>query len=192
MVRSKAFDPEETLQKALEVFQRKGFDGASIRDLVEAMGINRQSLYDTYGDKETLYHAALDRYRSQAPGRIGSFIESALPLRPALAAQFEQVINDLLSPASRSCLMAQTALGRAAQDPESAQCVRTTFVQNVERLEKRLRRAQAEGELGLYHDPAALARFFQNTLHGFQVTARSGASHEELKAIIRVSLSILG
>lgn len=192
MARSKEFDTEEALQRALEVFQTKGFDGASIQDLVEAMGINRQSLYDTYGDKETLYHTALNRYRSQAPARIGSFIESSLPLRPALVAQFEQVVNYLLSPASRSCFMAQAALGRAATDPESAQCVQISFGQNVERLERRLRRAQAEGELGVHHDPAALARFFQNALHGFQVTARSGASREELEAIIRVNLSILG
>jgi TetR/AcrR family transcriptional repressor of nem operon len=192
MVRSKEFDTEEALQKALEVFQAKGFDGASIRDLVEAMGINRQSLYDTYGDKETLYHTALNRYRAQAPVRIGSFVESALPLRLALAAQFEQVIDYLLSPKSRSCLLAQAALVRAAKDPESAECVRSAFCQNVERLERRLRRAQAEGELGLHHDPAALARFFQNAMHGFQVTARSGASREELDAIIRVNLSILG
>jgi len=192
MVRGKEFDTEEALQKALEVFQTKGFDGASIRDLVEAMGISRQSLYDTYGDKEALYHTALERYRSQAPARIGSFIESSLPLRPALAAQFEQVIDHLLSPAGRSCLLAQAALARAAKDPESAQCVQKAFCLNVERLEGRLRRAQAEGELGRHHDPAALARFFQNALHGFQVTARSGASREELDAIIRVNLSILG
>jgi TetR/AcrR family transcriptional repressor of nem operon len=120
MVRCKEFDTEEALQMALEVLQTKGFDGASIRDLVEAMGISRQSLYDSYGEQATLYHTALDRYRSQAPARIGSFIESSLPLRPALA------------------------------------------------------------------------RFFQNARHGFQVTARSGTSREELDAIIRVNLSIRG
>lgn len=116
MTRPKDFDPEEALQRALEVFQAKGFEGASIQDLVEAMGISRQSLYDTFGDKETLYHSTLERYRSQAPARIGSLIESSMPLRPALAAQFQQVIAYLLSPASRSCLMAQAALGRADKD----------------------------------------------------------------------------
>jgi hypothetical protein len=56
MVRCKEFDTEEALQMALEVLQTKGFDGASIRDLVEAMGISRQSLYDSYGEQATLYH----------------------------------------------------------------------------------------------------------------------------------------
>jgi TetR/AcrR family transcriptional repressor of nem operon len=137
MVRCKEFDTEEALQRVLEVFQAKGFDGASIRDLMEAMGINRQSLFDTYGHKEFLYHTALDRYLSQAPTRIGSFIESSLPLRPAFAAQSEQVIDHLLSSTSRSCLLAQAALGRTAQDPGSARGVQRAFCQNVERLERR-------------------------------------------------------
>lgn len=192
MARPKAFVEDQALQRALETFQAKGFDGTSIQDLVEAMGINRQSIYDTFGDKEALFHTALERYRAQAPALIGSALEGPLPLRLALAAQFEQVASYLLSSKGMPCFLAQTAIGRAADDPTSARCVKTAFAQNLQRLEKRLRRAQAEGELGSHHDPAALACFFQNALHGFQVTARSGASREDLEAIIRVTLSILG
>ena len=192
MARPKEFVEEQALQKALETFQAKGFDGTSIQDLVEAMGINRQSLYDTFGDKANLYHMALERYRSQVPALIGSFIDSPLPLRRAMAAQFQHIVTALLSPEGLPCFIAQAALGRAAGDPASARCVQSAYVQNIQRLEKRLRRAQEEGELGLHHDPAALARFFQNSLHGFQVTARSGASREDLDAIIRANLSILG
>jgi len=72
MARPKEFVEEQALQKALVTFQAKGFDGTSIQDLVEAMGINRQSLYDTFGDKENLYHMALERYRSQVPTLIMS------------------------------------------------------------------------------------------------------------------------
>jgi hypothetical protein len=133
---------------------------------------------------------ALERYRSQVPALIGSFIDGPLPLRRAMAAQFQQIVTALLSPEGLPCFIAQAALGR--NDPASVQCVKTAFGQNLQRLEKRFRRAQEEGELGLHHDPAALARFFQNALHGFQVTARSGASREDLDTIIQVNLSILG
>jgi AcrR family transcriptional regulator len=190
MARPKEFVEEQALQEALETFQAKGFDGTSIQDLVEAMGINRQSLYDTFGDKENLYHLALERYRSQVPAFIGSFIDGPLPLRRAMAAQFQKIVTALLSPEGLPCFIAQAALGRT--DPASVQCVKVAFGQNLLRLEKRFRRAQEEGELGLHHDPAALARFYQNALHGLQVTARSGASREDLDAIIRVNLSILG
>ncbi|WP_243384564.1 TetR/AcrR family transcriptional regulator [Geothrix alkalitolerans] len=193
MARPKAFDREQALQRALQTFWAKGsFESTSIQDLVTGMGINRQSLYDTFGPKEALYHAALERYRTQNRATLASFLEGPLPLRRALAAQFDLVVNHLLSPGGQPCLLAQAALGHAAGDPASAQCVQVAFGQNIKRLEARLRRAQADGELGSHHDPAALAHYFQNAMHGLQITARSGASRAELETIVRVNLSVLG
>lgn len=192
MARPKAFDEDQALQRALETFQAKGYEGTSIQDLVEAMGINRQSVYDTFGNKETLYQMALERYRGQVPAVLGDLIDGPLPFRQAFAAQFAVIFDRILSPGGLPCFLAQAALGRAAGHPASAACVTAGYRQNLQRLENRLRRAQVEGDLGAHHDPVALARFFQNTLHGLQVTARSGASRADLEAIIRVTLSILG
>lgn len=62
MARPKEFDPNEALERAMLLFWEKGFQATSMRDLVQAMGINRGSLYDTFGSKEELYQAAIDRY----------------------------------------------------------------------------------------------------------------------------------
>lgn len=192
MARPKAFDQEQALQGAVEVFRAKGFESTSIQDLVDGMGINRQSLYDTFGDKEALYHAALERYRILSPAPFAAILEGPLPLRSALATLFESVVTYLHSPKGMPCFLAHAALERAEEDPKTARCVHTAFGHNLDRLEGRLRRAQKEGELGMHQNVAALARYLQNALHGLQVTARSGASRADLDAIVRVTLSVLG
>jgi len=141
---------------------------------------------------DVAFDAALERYLCQNRTAFATLLDGPLPLRRALAAQFDLVVGYLLSPDGQPCFLAQAALERAASDPASAQCVQGAFNQSLRRLEDRLKRAQAEGELGPHHDPAALARFFQNTLFGLQITARSGASRADLEAIVRVNLSVLG
>jgi TetR/AcrR family transcriptional repressor of nem operon len=192
MARPKAFDRDQALHGALAVFQAKGYEGATIQDLLEGMGISRQSLYDTFGDKEALYHEALERYRAENPASITALLEGPLPLRRALTAVFEGAIAHLLSPEGQPCFLVHAALERAADDPQVATCVQRGFDQNLKRFKARFKRAQAQGELGAHHDPAALALTFQNALNGLQVTARSGARRADLEAIVRVTLSVLG
>ncbi|BDU74325.1 TetR/AcrR family transcriptional regulator [Mesoterricola silvestris] len=192
MARTKAFDRDEALQGALDTFRVKGFEATSIQELVAGMGINRQSIYDTFGDKEALYHAALERYLELNRASMATLLEGPEPLRRALATLFGWAIDHLVAKGGLPCFLAQAALERGADSPASAVCVKAAFGENLRRMETRLRRAQAEGELGPHHDPAALARMFQNTLHGLQVTFRSGASREDLEAIVRVTLSVLG
>lgn len=192
MARSKAFDEEATLQRATDLFQAKGFEATSIQDLVEHLGINRQSLYDTFGDKQALWLASLERYR-QAGGRpFTELLDGPLPLRKALGAIFTLALDRLLSLNGQPCLMAHAALERAADDPETRVCVHSNLHQFFTLFEARLRRAQADGELGAGHDPVALARYLQNAFLGLQVTARSGASRDDLEGIVRVTLSVLG
>jgi TetR/AcrR family transcriptional repressor of nem operon len=192
MARPKAFDREQALRGALQVFWAKGYEATSMQDLVDGMGIHRQSLYDTFGDKEALYHEALDRYRAESFAPMAALLDGPLPLRRALTTLFDTIIGRLLAPQGQPCFLAQAALERAAEDPHAARCVKQGFDYNLKRWEARFRRAQAEGELGSHHDPAALALAFQNALNGLQVTARSGARRADLDAIARVTLSILG
>ncbi len=192
MARPKAFDRDQALQGALGIFRAKGFEATSIQDLVDGTGINRQSLYDTFGDKEALYHEALERYRTEGPPSVFSALEGPLPLRRAVALLFEGVITYLLSPEGQPCFLAHAALARAGEDSLTATSVQMGYKDSLRRWEARFRRAQAEGELGSHHDPSALALVFQTALHGLQVTARSGARRADLDAIARVTLSVLG
>jgi len=191
MARSKAFDEDATLQRAMTLFQAKGFEATSIQDLVEHLGINRQSLYDTFGDKQALYLASLERYGGAIHRRFRELLEGPLPLRKALGSLFALAVERVLSPEGQPCLLAHAALERDG-DPATCLCVRGNLNQSFALFEARLVRAQADGELGPGHDPAALARYLQNAFHGLQVTARSGASRSDLEGIVRVTLSVLG
>ena len=148
MTRPKAFDRDRALTRALELFQAKGYEATSIQDLLDAMGIGRQSLYDTFGDKEALYHEALERYVAEGPLSILVALESPLPLRRAVSAVLEGVVAHLASPGCRPCFIAHAALDRASSDGWTAQCVRNGYQDYLRLWEQRFRRAQAEGDLG--------------------------------------------
>ena len=192
MTRPKAFDRDRALTRALELFQAKGYEATSIQDLLDAMGIGRQSLYDTFGDKEALYHEALERYVAEGPLSILVALESPLPLRRAVSAVLEGVVAHLASPGCRPCFIAHAALDRASSDGWTAQCVRNGYQDYLRLWEQRFRRAQAEGDLGAHHDSRALGLVFQSTIYGLQVSALAGVERSELEAAVRIILSILG
>ena len=192
MTRPKAFDREGALTRALELFQAKGYEATSIQDLVNAMGIGRQSLYDTFGDKEALYREALGRYIAEGPQAILVALESPLPLRRAVSVVLEGVVARLGSPGCRPCFIAHAALDRAGSDGWTAQCVRNGYQDCLTLWEHRFRRAQAEGDLGAHHDSRILGLVFQSTIYGLQVSALAGVPRPDLEAAVRITLSILG
>ena len=96
MARQKEFDRDEALHKAMEVFWSRGYEAASVGELVRHMGINRQSLYDTFGDKHSLYLAALDRYREVEGRKLFELLERPGPVKRALRQLFEGVVEHAL------------------------------------------------------------------------------------------------
>src|SRR2546421_1155785 len=93
MARPKEFDRDEALQKAMEVFWSRGYEAASIQELVKQMGINRQSLYDTFGDKHALYLAALDRYREVEGGKMFELLAGQGSVKRVLRQLFGEVVE---------------------------------------------------------------------------------------------------
>src|SRR5437763_175317 len=156
--RPRAFDVEAALDRALEVFWRKGYDGASLSDLTRAMGINRPSLYATFGNKEALFRKALDRY---AEGPM-AYIREALgaPTARAVAERLLRGTVDLLTDPQHpaGCLMVQGALscGDAAEPIRRELAARR--MKGEAAIRERLARAQADGDLPPHSDPDDLAR----------------------------------
>jgi TetR/AcrR family transcriptional repressor of nem operon len=156
------------------------------------MGIGRQSLYDTFGDKEALYREALERYVSGGPQAVLVALESPLPLRRAVSMVLEGVVAHLASPGCRPCFIAHAALDRARFDGWTARCVKSGYDDCLGLWERRFRRAQAEGDLGAHHDSRTLGLVFQSTIYGLQVSALAGVARPDLEAAVRITLSILG
>lgn len=192
MARPKEFDRDEALNAAMQVFWERGYEATSVGDLVQAVGIGRQSLYDTFGDKRALYLAALDRYCEQYGGqKMETALSSDEPLRKQLANMFAAIIDWTVKDPSRSCMLVSAAAERCPQDRD----VRQRFSTNVGVMEKvltaRLEKARRAGEIAHHHEPQALARFFVNTLSGLQISAKSGAPRETLQQVADITVSVL-
>lgn len=186
--RPRTFNKEQALDQALEVFWRKGYEGASICDLTVAMGINPPSLYAAFGNKEALFRQALDRYAETRAG----FIREALAVAKArdgimaLLRGTAQSLADKSSPAG--CLLVQGIAGAG----DHAQCIRDELTArraaSQKAIRERLKRAQAEGELPADADPAALARYFSTVIQGMAIQAASGASRKELERVAETAM----
>jgi AcrR family transcriptional regulator len=186
--RPRSFDTGKALDRALNVFWRKGYEGASLSDLTKAMGINRPSLYAAFGDKEKLFRKVLDRY-AEGPA---SFSEAALQESTSRAVVERLLYGtaDLLtSPQNpHGCLWVQGALacGNGADSVRKELISRR--VAGEAELRQRLNRAKIDGDLPPEANPANLARYIVTVIQGMSIQAASGASRGELHRIIGIAL----
>jgi TetR/AcrR family transcriptional repressor of nem operon len=192
MPRTKEFEPEAALQNAMELFWRKGYEATSMRDLLDGMGIGRGSFYDTFGDKHSLFLAALDRFETTRTAWIIEALEGPGSLLESIRYVFERTVDGLVGfEPRRGCLLANSAVELAPHDPEVARRI-SRYVQRTEdAFEQALERARTAGDISQDKDPRALARFLVNNLHGLRIMARAGADRETLEDTVRIVLGAL-
>lgn len=190
MARPKEFDEGEVLDKALELFRAQGFQATSFSDLTAKLGVSRQSLYDTYGDKEELFLAALRRYMDLTTQCVGAVLQEALPVRAVLLNLFEKLISNQCDNGSHGCLLANTMVEMA---PNPAVCALVSeHVRVVEELFiARLTAARSNQEIAADKDPIALARFLYHCILGVAVAARAQSEKDALRQTAHLSLRVL-
>jgi AcrR family transcriptional regulator len=186
--RPRSFDTDKALDRALNVFWRKGYEGASLSDLTKAMGINRPSLYAAFGGKEKLFRKVLDRY-AEGPA---SYSSDALQ-EPTSRAVVERLLwgtADLLTSPQNppGCLWVQGALacGNAA-DPVRRELISRRMAGEAA-LRHRLNRARMDGDLPADANPASLARYIVTIIQGMSIQAAGGATRSELRRVIDIAL----
>ncbi len=191
MPRPKEFDRDEVLDRAMELFWRKGYEATSIGDLTDHLGIGRQSLYDTFGDKHALYVAALDHYGERYGTSVAGAVAADGPIRKVLRDAFGTVIEASLARPTRSCMLLAATAERCPDDTDVAQrfCGNTTAVERA--FTERLERAKRAGELGKHLEPKRLGRYFASALYGIQIQGRAGVAKRVLEDIADVAISIL-
>ena len=192
MARPREFEPEDALDRAIQVFWRKGYDATSIRDLVDHMGINRFSLYSTFGDKRSLYHAACDRYREvEVAARLDPLERSPTGLA-AIQAFFAELVELLTGEGGwRGCLMTNSTVERAPHDEDTAKRAKLHLAEMDAAFYAALERARASGEIGTEQDLHECARYLTSSVQGLTVMGKVARDPGALQGIVRSVLIAL-
>jgi AcrR family transcriptional regulator len=188
MTRRREFEMADAIDRALRQFWEKGYDGTSISDLTQAMGINRSSLYATFGSKQDLFLAVIERYSHDHT----AYVRDALAQTTALG-----VATFLLSAAAsaqtnpsypRGCLEMQAALACSSEAEPIRRRLSARRQTALSALAERFDRARREGDLPSETDPLALARFLSLIAQGMAVQAVDGATRDDLEAMREIAL----
>jgi TetR/AcrR family transcriptional repressor of nem operon len=182
MARPKAFDRDAALRAAIEVFWAKGFAGASTDDLTAAMGIGRQSLYDTFGDKRRLYLEALARYNAESVSGHLADLRNGSPATEAIKALLLRFANEPEPRRVRGC-MGVNAICEFGQDPDVLAAGKPSHDLLENELIRLLEAGKADGDVAAAVEPRSAARFIAATLAGLKVQAKAGAPAETLGEI---------
>lgn len=192
MARTKVFDERTVLDKAMNLFWQKGYNATSAQDLVDGLGISRSSLYDTYGDKHSLFVKALQQYRKE---RIDDTIKDAgttEDVEAYIKSLFEFVkIEALKEDKAKGCFIVNSAVELAPIDVEIATIVNSIMSDFEDAVCKAIKRGQDTGIFTVQYSARSLARFIFNSLNGLRVTVKFDTSKKVFDDIVNVCLSAL-
>ena len=193
MARPRQFDADEVLDKATGVFWAKGYEGAHLSDLLQATGLSKSSLYETFGSKRELYLASLDRYNEQVAAKTASGLIAKRDCpREGIAEVFDAFIDNITGrDPTRGCFINNSAGETSPTDDKAT----ARLTRGREYLEDAFYEAVVRGQqmdrINRVKDPRALARFLASSLHGLLVTGKSNPGRKVLRDIADTSLSIL-
>jgi AcrR family transcriptional regulator len=180
---------DAALDKAVRVFWKNGYEGTTLPDLTTAMGINRPSLYAAFGNKETLFLKAVDRYVDNSRGLLSESLE-----QPSARATVEHLLRGVIGKPDpdkiRGCLLVQGALACG----DSTEFIRKELALRRDAIEvalrQRFKRALVENDLPSDAEPAALAKYVVTFQQGLAVQSASGANRDELLAAVELALRV--
>jgi AcrR family transcriptional regulator len=190
MGRTRNFDIDEVLDRAMVVFWRRGYEAASLTELTSAMGIERPSLYAAFGNKEALFKRALQRYLDGPSG----YVHEALT-RPTCREVMQELLHgaaDLQTDSETplGCMMVQGGAPVGADSPQIADALVDARLAGENLIRERFEQGARDGELPPGIDAASLAMYVRTVIYGMAVRAASGASREELETMCALTMKI--
>ncbi|HEY6901353.1 MAG TPA: TetR/AcrR family transcriptional regulator [Puia sp.] len=192
MPRTKSFNEEDMLDKAKDLFWRKGFNGTPPQDILDETGLSRSSLYDTYGDKHSLFIKTLQRYRDCETSAVIGFIDQAEDVPQAFRQLFQETYRECLSAQGRrGCFMINTVHELVPHDARVETIVRENRQAIEDAFARAIRRGQQKGQIAKAHQPRSLARFLLNGLWGLSTQVKLGIDKKIADDIIKTTLSFL-
>lgn len=188
---AKQFDREEALSGAMTLFWAKGFEATSMQELVQAMGVNRASLYDTFGNKQAIYNQALDRYCSFTETHVSQmFAQTDSPLQ-----SIQQFLMHLAGSSDgmgeNGCFVNNAAVELAPHDPEIAEKVKAFWQRIEDVLTQVLDNARQQKEISVRSNSRDMACFINTVLQGMAVRSKTGVDLESARKTIELVMLAL-
>ncbi len=193
MARTKQFNVDTVLDAAVRLFWQQGYHATSANDLVNHLGVSRSSLYDTFGDKHSLYIKALHQYRKRVIGKQLYLIETSEDIRETIEALFAMTTNqDVDAFRPKGCMIVNAATEMAGVNAQVAAVVKGSQWEIRKSLEMALKKAQNQGQFGASKDPVAISHLIHNALTGLRVSLQVEQDATSLSMILKGALSHLG
>ena len=188
--RPRAFDRDGAVHAAALLFWRHGYEGTSLTQLTEALGINAPSLYAAFGSKAGLYREALAFYIATYTRSLRQALEDDGPAREAVGHMLQEAARAFSrSECPPGCMVASGTLRSGEANAEAAQETSALRREATQAIKHRLERALKEGELPAGTDPAVLASFFASVVQGLSVQARDGAGARQLARVAETAMT---
>ncbi|MBM1108210.1 TetR/AcrR family transcriptional regulator [Aurantibacter crassamenti] len=192
MPRVKLFDEKEILTKAMNLFWKQGYSATSIQDLVTHLGINRASLYDTFGDKEKLFKKSFELYRSQSIDKICQFFQNQPNVKEGFSELFNNAINEALLDKDRKGCFAVNNTTELVPNNDNCLEVLSSNRRDIENLfYEYLKEGQKNGQLKQCKDLKSLASFLFIIYNGILVVTKIHTNKKELTDSVNLAMSLL-
>lgn len=187
--RPRSFDREQALDAAMRVFWAKGYASASMSELTAAMGIASPSLYAAFGSKEGLFREAIERYVAVNSASFWAIME-APTARESVEGLLRKAVEAFSCPDSPAgCMVLHTATEMGELSPELTQGLCELRASNADILARRLERGVQDGDVAAGTDVRAVADFFATVHKGLSLSAKGGASREELDSVVTSAMA---
>ncbi len=190
MARSKEFDEQVVLRKAMDVFWAQGYEKTSMQDLVDRMGIHRRSIYDTFGDKHSLFVAALAEYERFITNEMEHIIGRSPSVKQAIQDVFLFILESAMDN-PKGCLSVNTAVELSLLDTKIDEIVSDMFRKTEVMLQHLIEKGQSTGEVSSSIHAKQTASFLHNNLVGLRVLVKTDYDQEELESIINLAVRVL-
>jgi len=192
VARPKEFKHDVVLDRAMQAFWSRGYEATSIQHLVDRMGIQRGSLYDTFGDKRALFFAAIDRYDRVVTAKLLAALDEPASGKDAIRRFFRLKVELAMEPGRpRGCLVTNSAAELASRDRGTATKVGAVLTKIEASFNRAVVRAQKAGEIDPTRNARALARFLTSSAQGLSVMAKTFPERAVLEDIVKVTLAAL-
>jgi len=190
MARPKKFDETVTLKKALNVFWKNGYAGTSMADLVKAMEINPPSLYDTYGDKHSLFLTALREYQKSQQEWMLQLFSSKMSVREIFGQLLNSVVEEtLVDPDRKGCFMVNTTAELANRDQDAFLIINENEKQIVAMITSLVKKGQSSGEISVEKDSTIIAAYLFTVVQGLRIQASANPDQKLLQGVIKTVIS---